>query len=105
MRIHHPVIMHHDQHQPAREGMAIDQRDGRHRVRQDPPPQGVQALGKEAGRKRGMLEIQAVAVELLDAGGCDDDAGGVAGFDDVEGEEEGLAEGLAVRISMRSRIT
>lgn len=40
-----------------------------------------------------MGEIEAVGVEFGVAGGGDDDAGGVAGLEDVEGEEQGLAEG------------
>lgn len=39
-----------------------------------------------------MGEVEAVGVEFWDGGGCDEDAGGVAGFEDVEGEEEGLDE-------------
>lgn len=40
-----------------------------------------------------MLEVQAVGVELGDAAGGDDDAGGVAAeLEDVQGLEEGAAE-------------
>ena len=41
-----------------------------------------------------MIEIQAIAVELVDTGGRDDYAWWVAGFDDVEGEKDGLTERL-----------
>jgi len=40
-----------------------------------------------------MLEIEAIAKELPDAAGGDDHAGRVRELEDVEGEEEGLAEG------------
>lgn len=39
-----------------------------------------------------MLEVQAIAVELTDPGRGDHDAMRVGEFEDVEGEEEGLAE-------------
>lgn len=94
VRVHDPVVVHHSQHQRSRESVPVEESDRRHRVRQDAPPQRVQTLREEPGRERCMLEIQAIGVEFGDAGGGDDYAGGVAGFEDVEGEEDGLAEGL-----------
>lgn len=41
-----------------------------------------------------MFEVQAIAVKFVDAGGSNNYARVVAGFDDVEGEEDGLTEGL-----------
>jgi hypothetical protein len=41
-----------------------------------------------------VLEVQAVGEKLLDSGRQDDYAGGVAGFEDVEGEEDGVEEFL-----------
>lgn len=40
-----------------------------------------------------MFEIEAVGVEFWDAGGCNENAGWVGVFEDVKGEEKGLAEG------------
>lgn len=50
--------------------------------------------GPEAGRVNGVLQIEAVAVELGNAAGGDEDAGRVAAeLEEVEGGEEGLADG------------
>jgi hypothetical protein len=48
---------------------------------------------KEPFRSRGMIQIEAVAIELLDGRRGDHDACGVGEFEDVEGEQEGIAEG------------
>lgn len=71
--------------------MAVEPRDGGHGVGGKASEDFVQQ-GIVAGGAEGMVEVEAVAVEFGDAGGGDDDAVGVAGFDDVEGEEEGVAE-------------
>lgn len=62
-------------------------------VRQQPAPERVQALGEEGLALDRRLVIQPVAVELGDGGRADDDAGRVARLEDVEGEQEGGAEG------------
>lgn len=62
-------------------------------VRQQASPERIQARGKEGLALHGGLVVQAVAVELGDGGGGDDDAFGEAGVEDVEGEQEGGAEG------------
>ena len=40
-----------------------------------------------------MLEVEAIAVEFSNAGSGEHDAGWVGEFENVEGEEERLAEG------------
>lgn len=74
--------------------MAVEQRNRRHGEGEDAAPEGVQAVGPEAGGPARVVEVEAVGVEFLDAGGGEDDAFWVAEFEDVEGEEEGVAEGL-----------
>ena len=50
--------------------------------------------GPEAVRLDGVAEVEAVGVELLDGRGGDDDTGAVAAkLNDIEGGEEGAAEG------------
>lgn len=62
-------------------------------IRQQPPPQRIQALREESLALDGRLVVQAVAVELGDRGRGDDDALGEAQLQDVEGQQEGGAEG------------
>lgn len=62
-------------------------------VRQQPSPQRVQALGEESLALNRRLVVQSVAVELGNRGRADDDAGRVARLEDVEGQQEGGAEG------------
>lgn len=60
--------------------------------RQEALPQLIEQR-PEAVRAHGVLEVQAIAVELGDAAGGDDDAGLVgAKLEDVEGVDEGPAE-------------
>ena len=62
-------------------------------VREETLPDGVEQ-GPEAFRLDGVGQVEAVAVELGDTAGGDDDAGGVASkLNHVEGLEEGAAEG------------
>jgi len=63
--------------------MAIEQRYGGHRVSQQPAPKSVEVVREEVRREGCVFQVQAIAVELLDAGSGDDYAGGVAGFEDV----------------------
>lgn len=53
-------------------------------------------------RVDGVLEVQAVGIELGDAACCDDDAGRVAAeLNDVEGLEEGAAKGRGEAVVWR----
>lgn len=60
--------------------------------RQKPLPHIIQQPPKPLRLDR-VLQIQAIAVELGDAACGRDDAGRVPEFDDVEGFEEGFADG------------
>ena len=46
-----------------------------------------------------MLEVQTVRVELLDAGSCNHYAGFMSLLDDIQGEDDRLAEGLKSQVS------
>lgn len=67
-------------------------------VRQEAPEQFIQAVGHESLRAFSMREIQSIAVEFWYAARSDDDAGRVREFEDIESEEEGLAEGCSETI-------
>lgn len=43
-----------------------------------------------------MFEVEAIGVEFGEAGGCDYDAWGVFGLEDVEGEVQGFDESLEI---------
>lgn len=92
MRIHDAIILHHGDHETARERMPVHQGHGGHRVGEKAVPERVQALLPETWRVTGVLEVQAVGEEFLDARGCYHDAWFVLLFDDVQGEDDGLAE-------------
>lgn len=85
--------MVHGEHQPAGKGVAVDQRHGGHRIRQEAAEQGVQNALQEADGAGGTLELEPVAVELLDAARADDDARRLPALDDVEREKQGVADG------------
>lgn len=86
--------MMHSQHQPAGKRMSIQHRDGRHREGQEAQKELVEGRGEEGRVGHGVLEVEAVGVELWDGAGGEDDARGVgAEFEDVEGGEEGGVEG------------
>ena len=59
-------------------------------------PQAIESLGEEAWGGSGVFEVQAIGVEFREAGGCDYDAWGVFGLEDVQGEVEGFDERLGV---------
>lgn len=42
-----------------------------------------------------MLEVEAIGVEFLDAGRCNQDSWRILAFYDIHGEEQGLAEWLS----------
>jgi hypothetical protein len=94
VRVHDPVVVHHGHHEATRERVPVEQSDRRHGVRQQFVPQAIQSLGEEARGGRGVFEIEAIGVELGEAGCGDYDAGGEFGLQDVEGEVQGFAEGL-----------
>lgn len=57
-------------------------------------PQAIESLGEEAWSGSGVFEVEAIGVEFGEAGCGDDDAWGVFGLEDVEGEVERFDEGL-----------
>ena len=57
-------------------------------------PQAIESLGEEAWSGSGVFEVEAIGVEFGEARGCDYDAWGVFGLEDVESEGEGFDEGL-----------
>ena len=59
-------------------------------------PQAIEGLGEEARGGSGVFEVETVGVEFGEAGCGDDDAWGVFGLEDVEGEMEGFDEGLKI---------
>lgn len=73
--------------------MAVDPGDGGHGEGGEAREQAEQRGAVEVRRGVGVVEVEAVAEELGDARGRDQDAGGVLGLQDVEGQQEGLAEG------------
>lgn len=80
MRVHDSVVVHHRHHEPTRERVAVEQSDRGHRVCEQPVPQAVESFREEARRGCGVLEIEAIGVELREAGCCDYDAGGELGL-------------------------
>lgn len=72
--------------------MSVHHRDCGHRVRQQPLENRVERVAPKVGRGHGMVEVEAVAVEFGNCGGGEDDAGGVAEFEDVECLQECLTE-------------
>jgi hypothetical protein len=57
VRVHDAVVMHHSDHQPARESVAIEQSDRGHGVGQQPVPEAIESLREEAGSGSGVLEV------------------------------------------------
>ena len=49
-------------------------------------PQAIESLGEEAWSGSGVFEVETIGVEFGEAGCGDDDAWGVFGLEDVEGE-------------------
>jgi len=72
--------------------MAVDPGHGRHGEGGQAREELEEGVGVEAGGVDGMVEVEAVAVELADSRRGDDDPGRQFDLDDVEGEDEGLAE-------------
>ncbi|KAH6608232.1 hypothetical protein Trco_004545 [Trichoderma cornu-damae] len=94
------VVVGHGQHQAAGEGVTVDEGDGGHReavvgvseTRLCRAERGLSA--GEAVGVDGVLQVEAVAVELCDAAGGDEHAGRVAAeLEQVEGREQGFAHG------------
>ena len=59
-------------------------------------PQAIESLGEEAWSGSGVFEVETVGVKFGEAGCGDDDAWGIFGLEDVEGEVEGFDEGLEI---------
>lgn len=64
MRVHDPVVVHHRHHEAAGERVAVQQSDRRHGVRQYLMPEPVKGFREEAWSGSGVLEVQAIRVEL-----------------------------------------
>lgn len=93
--VHDAVVMVHGEHEAAGEGVAVDPGDSRHGVRQEAaverPEAGDPVLVADLD---GVGQVEAVREKLGQRRRCYDNAGGQAReFDQVEGCEEGLAEG------------
>lgn len=87
------VVVGKGEHEAAGKGVAVDQGHGGHGVREQAAPQRVEQRPEARGGD-GVGEVEAVAEELGDATGGDDDARCVgAELDGVEGREDGLAHG------------
>lgn len=92
--VHDPVVVHHSQHEAAGKRVAVEQSNRRHRVGQHFVPQAVESFREESWSGGGVLEVQAIGVELGEAGGGDYYAGGVFRLENVEGEVDCFAENL-----------
>ena len=88
--------MHHGHHEAACECVAIDQRDCRHGISEQAVEERIEAVLPETRRVVRVLEVKTIGVEFVDARGREDDSRGVAVLDDVEGQDESLAEGLGI---------
>lgn len=46
LRVHDPVVTHHGGHEPSSESMAVDESNHGHRVREQSPPESIEAIGE-----------------------------------------------------------
>lgn len=88
--------MHQRKNETSCESVAGDESYSRHRKCQNATPHGIERAFKVPRCGSGVFDVHAIGVEFGACGGCDDYAGGMAVFDYVEGEDEGVAEGLFV---------
>lgn len=92
--VHDPIVIVHSEHKSSREGVTVEPGHRRHRKRQVPPVEAPEGLPEGVADAHGVRQVQPVGEELGQRRGGHHDAGGQARqLDQVQGPEEGLAEG------------
>ena len=81
--------------------MPVHQRHSGHRVSKKAVPEGIQAILPETRGVASVLEVQAIGEEFSDARGRYHDAQFVLLFDDVQSQDDSLAEILSSQSATR----
>lgn len=81
--------------------MSINQCHRRHRVREQAMPEFVQYLGQICPGKSRVIEVHTIRVELCNGRCGYDHAGWVTILEDIQSQDEGIAEGLYIRLVSR----